>query len=268
MSQDALDGVKIYTTGEQLPAEDVNTANEHIIMSAFKTLIAGENITKGDALYVKASDGKLYKTDGNAGNAGDTVFVGFALETITTGNLIDIQCTGVFEKLSGLTIGSYYFLSDTAGAITTTPSTTRGVQVGVALTANHLLIDRALRFRIVTSTYDVSTASGTQNIAHGLGRIPRKVKVTFAIQGSSSAIIQGWGVWTNTGQFCIVNDKNHTANAYGESSYPSNIIAGSFNNVGDTASAVLTVDGTNLILTWTKAGTPTGTLDLILEIDA
>lgn len=42
-------------------------------------------------------------------------FVGFAKETITAGNTIKVQTGGIITGLSGLSIGKYYYIQDTAG---------------------------------------------------------------------------------------------------------------------------------------------------------
>lgn len=42
-------------------------------------------------------------------------FVGFAKETITAGNTIKVQTGGIMTGLSGLSIGKYYYIQDTAG---------------------------------------------------------------------------------------------------------------------------------------------------------
>lgn len=42
-------------------------------------------------------------------------FVGFAKETITAGNAIKVQTGGIITGLSGLSIGKYYYIQDTAG---------------------------------------------------------------------------------------------------------------------------------------------------------
>lgn len=66
-------------------------------------------------------------------------FVGFANTTVTTGNPVDVQVTGVVSGLSGLTSGSLYYLSDTAGAISTVAGSNVKL-VGIAVSTTDLLI--------------------------------------------------------------------------------------------------------------------------------
>ncbi|MDC1191101.1 hypothetical protein N8148_02760 [Gammaproteobacteria bacterium] len=82
--------------------------------------VAGETLTIGDWIYFKESDGRWWKTDANTKATCVDVRIGKALGAGTTGAAIT---TGVF--LSGIeTTGSYvagtkYYLSNTAGALST-----------------------------------------------------------------------------------------------------------------------------------------------------
>lgn len=66
-------------------------------------------------------------------------FIGFANETIASGVAGDIKINGVKTGLTGLTPGSTYYLSDTAGAIATSAGT-NSRKVGLATTTTTLLI--------------------------------------------------------------------------------------------------------------------------------
>ena len=67
---------------------------------------------------------------------------GIATETKTTGQTVKVQMSGVVAGLSGLTPNLYYYASDTAGALSTTPSTTYNIRIGKAISATQLLIDK------------------------------------------------------------------------------------------------------------------------------
>ncbi len=115
------------------------------------SIIAGENITANDAIYISTADGKAYRTDSD--DLTKLGFAGFAQETITTGNAITIKLNGIMAGFSGLTVGTEYFLSGTTGAITATPPT-NFKSVGVALTTTTLRIATWLtkRVRIYSGT--------------------------------------------------------------------------------------------------------------------
>lgn len=94
-----------------------------------ETLTAGEALVAGEVCYLK-SDGKYWKTDADA-------------EATTKGNLrianatISADATGEFIKplaeltTTGLTAGSTYYVSATAGGITATAPSTTGQQVRI-----------------------------------------------------------------------------------------------------------------------------------------
>jgi len=136
-------------TGQQIDA------SEFII-----SILAGENLTANDAVYINTSDGKAYKTDATDLTKMD--FIGFAQSTTAIGGTVVIVHQGQMTGLSGLTIGARYYLSGTAGAITATAPTNKK-NVGVALTATKLKIDQFPTHRVVTFT-----ASGTWTKRPGL----------------------------------------------------------------------------------------------------
>ncbi len=82
---------------------------------------AGETITSGQWVYLKESDGAWYKTDANIQATVKNVKIGKALGAGTAGNAIS---GGVFagglEKTGTYTAGQLYYLSNTAGALSTT----------------------------------------------------------------------------------------------------------------------------------------------------
>jgi len=83
-------------------------------------VIAAEALTKGLALY-QVTDGTYGKADANA--AGKQQFRGIALEAAAAGEAISMLKRGV---LAGYTLGTYddeVYLSDTAGALSTTIGT-------------------------------------------------------------------------------------------------------------------------------------------------
>lgn len=100
------------------------------------SVLAGENLTAGNAVYINLSDGKAYIAD--TGTAADIRFSGFVLYTVTSGNTAVVQCAGTCTKLSGLTSGARYFLG-AAGAISTTKN---NIPVGIATSTTKLQIRR------------------------------------------------------------------------------------------------------------------------------
>jgi hypothetical protein len=101
-----------------------------------------ENVNQGDALYARASDGKLGKAIAN--DTFDKANVaGIAETTKLSGEIVRAIVRGVVAT-SGLDSGDFYFLSNaSAGAITKTAPTTSGhyqTVIGEAGTSAQLVI--------------------------------------------------------------------------------------------------------------------------------
>lgn len=100
-----------------------------------------------------------------------------------------------------------------------------------------------------------SGATGTQTIAHGLGRTPQFVRII----ANSTALSAGTIPVTSTGDLnnvCVFMGNNAAAMDVGsDASHAVNIIC---QTGGSAASyvATLTVDATNIYLAWTKVGSP------------
>ena len=104
--------------------------------------IALEDVTQGDALYARASDGQLGKAIAN--DTGDKATVaGIAETTKSAGQVVRAIVRGVVAT-SGLNPGNFYYLSNSsAGAITDTAPTTAGhyqTVIGEAGTAAQLVV--------------------------------------------------------------------------------------------------------------------------------
>lgn len=107
-----------------------------------------------------------------------------------------------------------------------------------------------------SATYDISTASGVQNIAHGLGTSPVMFKVS-AMFVTSDTTMSG--------------AQSFNGNSVGFVTSPGGPFGETFNtftvgtNGSNLATAVITATSTNIVLTWTKSGSPTGTVQIIWE---
>lgn len=111
-----------------------------------------------------------------------------------------------------------------------------------------------------TTTYDLSTASGVQNIAHGLGVVPKIFNVSSMFtSGSSQANIA-----------ISINGNAISSNTASGSSFGSS--QATFTAISDVSAnrqvAVITADATNIILTWTKTNFPTGTAQILWSAEA
>ena len=104
---------------------------------------AFQDVTDGDALYMRTSDGQVGKASAADGTIENATVVGFANATVSANSTVKVIVTGL-KTLSSLNAGDLFFLSDSsAGAITATPPSGAGkaiTRVGEASTANDLAI--------------------------------------------------------------------------------------------------------------------------------
>ena len=104
---------------------------------------AFQDVTDGDALYMRTSDGQVGKASAADGTIENATVVGFANATVSANDTVKVVVTGL-KTLSSLNAGDLFFLSDsTAGAITATPPSGAGkavTRVGEASTVNELAI--------------------------------------------------------------------------------------------------------------------------------
>ena len=108
------------------------------------------------------------------------------------------------------------------------------------------------------TSYTLSTASGNQNIAHGLGVAPRYVKITAYNNNYVSGAAFGMSVTTYVASTQASQYFMPAANVIGTD------FRGGIDN-SNYASGAITVDATNIKIAWTKAGSPTGTLYMLWE---
>ena len=102
-----------------------------------------ENVTQGDVLYSRASDGQVGKASASNGLLENAQVVGIANADASANATVKVIVIGL-KTMSGLDAGDLYFLSpSTAGAITLTPPSSAGqavVRVGEASTATQFAI--------------------------------------------------------------------------------------------------------------------------------
>ena len=104
---------------------------------------AFQDITDGDALFMRTSDGQVGKASAADGTLENATVIGFANSTVSANSSVKGVVVG-HKTLSSLNPGDLFFLSDsTAGAITTTPPSGAGkaiTRVGEASTATDFAI--------------------------------------------------------------------------------------------------------------------------------
>lgn len=103
-------------------------------------VIAGEAITQGNAVYLKTSDSKYYKTDADV--LATSLAAGIALTPASTDGYFVMATEGLVNLGATLTVGLEYYCSTNAGAICPIGDLTTGdfpTRLGFATSAS--LID-------------------------------------------------------------------------------------------------------------------------------
>ena len=91
-------------------------------------VVCFENVTQGDALYARASDGQVGKAIAND-TLDKALVAGIAETTQPAGQIVKVIVAGIVAT-SGLNTGDQYFLSAaSAGSIVETPPSTAGQYV-------------------------------------------------------------------------------------------------------------------------------------------
>jgi len=114
------------------------------------------------------------------------------------------------------------------------------------------------------TTKDLSDISGTQTIAHGLGIIPKNVKIigAAALDGANT-LSQATTFYNGTTQSSVWSFTSSGGNVYTGADFKFSVTPVSAYQIG-----VITVDVTNIYIAWTKTGSPTGTAQLLWEAEA
>lgn len=99
---------------------------------------AGETLAINDVVYFKESDQRWWKADADDSATFYQVKLGINKSVAIAGGTIQVAISGPVSGFTGLTAGSKYYLSNTAGAISTSAGTTR-VFIGWALSTTILV---------------------------------------------------------------------------------------------------------------------------------
>jgi hypothetical protein len=131
------------------------------------TGVCGENVVAGNLLYLKVSDSKWYKTNGTDLTTINNAGLGIAQGTGSTGGVITggVLIRGVDANQTGMTANSFYYISDTPGAISATTGTVNRI-IGLATANNRLYFDAEFNKKANTSVMgDVEIATDAEAIA-------------------------------------------------------------------------------------------------------
>lgn len=102
-----------------------------------------------------------------------------------------------------------------------------------------------------------ATSTTTTVIAHGLGRTPVKIKFNYI----TGYLKFGFGNFDASGQHCV--------SGYGSTDCNDYPVAIAFDNDGGSniLKGTVTVDATNITITWAKTGSPTNTFTILWQCE-
>lgn len=109
-----------------------------------RTYVAGETITAGQSLYIKAADQKLWKAQAD-GNTEEDDFFGIALNGAAANQPVTVLTGGQVTIGATVTVGAIYVVSATAGGIAPLAdlvSTNKVSVIGYGATAAILTISK------------------------------------------------------------------------------------------------------------------------------
>lgn len=101
---------------------------------------AGETVTANKVGYFKTSDQRWWKADADTAATYDKARLGVFLGGASAGAGVAVQLSGIATGFTGLTPGSKYYVTDTAGEISTTPGTAK-VLLGTAISTTAILLE-------------------------------------------------------------------------------------------------------------------------------
>jgi len=121
-------------------------------------------------------------------------------------------------------------------------------------------------FKNGVTTKDMTAASAsTTVIAHGLGTTPKRVRLNALLGSITYVQSVSVGSYNGTTTSGIFSGSNNSTDRSGNSTTNVLSIIGSVS--GSQQDATIAVDATNITLTWTKTGSPTGTAQIIWEAE-
>lgn len=173
----------------QTPTSTQDAANkgyvDSTIAQGYATGTAGETISIGQGLYIQSTSSQLFRTLGT-GNTSTFAFVGIAQSAATVGTTVSFtRAGGTATGLSALTPGSYYYITDTAGTLGTTPGT-RFAKVGQAMSTTTM---RVIEPKFVMRGSTTFTGTGTNTITTGF--YPGRIRLLTTNDGANKGISIG-----------------------------------------------------------------------------
>lgn len=134
----AFDATNYYVSAQKTPTSTYSGGTYWQNQYGTWTEYTNRDLTKWK-IYMQHEAGRVYKTSANTTGKYNT-YIGIANTTQSTPTQsVEIVIAGEATTLSGLTTGKQYYLSNTSGAISTTPGT-NSRKAGISTSATSLVI--------------------------------------------------------------------------------------------------------------------------------
>jgi hypothetical protein len=106
-------------------------------LNSLSGLIAGEAISAGMPCYIKASDGKVYKSNGTSANEAAAVH-GWAAQAASAGEAVTLVWDVRIRYGAGMTPGTKLYVATTAGTLVDAATTGGTAPVGFVVDATRI----------------------------------------------------------------------------------------------------------------------------------
>ena len=212
------------TTANSVTVTSTVTAGNFAI-----SLVAGETVATRDAVYIEptltgGTAGRVYKMDADVLlKSTQAFFVGFVVTGVNSSATASIQISGIVTGFTGLTTGTLYYASGTAGAITATKPL-HPVPLGIAISATELLINTGIKRETeqtenVGAIYGYAMGGDTGAVVATTDRITFSTSVTAASTisnltaarylpaGVSDGSVYGYAMGGWTGAAVVATDR-------------------------------------------------------------
>jgi len=241
-SVDSTVSMKIRNLGEY-------TAGEAIDASSTPQLV-----------YKSSSDGKIYKAD--ADDNTKRRWFGFVdnAQNVALNATVEVVSEGIVSGFSGLTNGQYVYMTNTAGSISHTPSTTFVGRVGIAVSATEILMFPK-GIKQVSGSVSTACNATDQTTTVTVGFRPRLILAFTFAQGNASGSCNGEAT-VCSGAY---SDSATQGASYGQLAantggvYSGYVCRSTGNAAGDVDVTIGNVTETSFDVTFDKSGGAPGT---------
>lgn len=210
------------------------------------TGIAGEALSAGDVVYLSTSDGHWFKADADAAASSTTAkFVGMVQSAIASGDSGSIRILGRVTGLTALSVGSTYYASGTAGALTSSAPANARV-IGVADSTTTILIDPN-----PGSTFETLTVTNTATMGGTLGVTGVQTNAADLAFSADKVIRRSTSDASDNGSVTVAGGGASGVSRGGHTFWFGNENSGSIiNKIGNVAGAKFQVNGNNDAAVW------------------